>query len=348
MASSLALQPDGKVVAGGTTIVRGHVGGAGVEPAEVLLLARFNPDGSLDAGFGNAGTVLTPFARRDAEGRALVRQPSGHLVLAGEVGSRPSSGGPGGRAAFLLARYRADGALDRRFGGDGTVVTRFRHRRSGAAGLALRPRGGLVAAGSSGRSFALAAYRRDGSLDRRFGRGGRVLTSFPGFASSSAAAAARALAGQPNGRIVAGGVANRSCRRYWQCLRFALARYRPDGSLDRRFGQDGRVTTGSRDDGPPILGDGGIHALVAQPGGRVVAAGGLVRQVAGERLTLARYRPDGRLDRGFGTNGRALAGTFDGGEAHALALQPDGKLVAAGHGHHWFSTNGLVARFLGG
>jgi uncharacterized delta-60 repeat protein len=49
------------------------------------------------------------------------------------------------------------------------------------------------------------------------------------------------------------------------------------------------------------------------------------------RLCLARYNTDGTLDTSFGTGGKVttdFSGFSD--QAHALAVQPDGKLVAAG------------------
>jgi uncharacterized delta-60 repeat protein len=100
---------------------------------------------------------------------------------------------------------------------------------------------------------------------------------------------------------------------------FALARYNPDGTLDPTFGTGGTVTTGLEL----------AFALVVQADGKLVAAGlvGLV----GSDFALARYNPDGTLDPSFGTGGTVttdFAGADD--AAHALAVQADGKLVAAG------------------
>jgi uncharacterized delta-60 repeat protein len=51
VAEAGALQPDGKIV------VAGYAGPTG---SQTLALARYNPDGSLDATFGSGGTVVTP------------------------------------------------------------------------------------------------------------------------------------------------------------------------------------------------------------------------------------------------------------------------------------------------
>ena len=126
------------------------------------------------------------------------------------------------------------------------------------ANAAVVQDGKVVAAGSamvgSTVDFALARYRRDGSLDRTFGTGGRVTTDFGG-----GGAQATALGVQADGKLVAAGIAG-------PCCAFGLARYRANGRLDAGFGTGGKVTTdfGSDDVG---------HALVVQADGNLVAAG---------------------------------------------------------------------------
>lgn len=84
--------------------------------------------------------------------------------------------------------------------------------------------------------------------------------------------------------------------------RFALARYLPDGTLDRAFGDDGRVVAGP-------AGRGAL-AVVVQPG-RIVAAGGARTETA-DLFALVRLLPDGRPDVTFGTNGTVTT-DFHGG-----------------------------------
>ena len=105
-ASSLVLQPDGKLVAAGDS-------NAGVSGD--FTVVRYLPDGRLDPSFGVGGAVTTDFGGSDLA-RALVLQPDGKLVAAGE-------GGPG--ADFVLARYLPDGRLDATFGVGGKVTTDF-------------------------------------------------------------------------------------------------------------------------------------------------------------------------------------------------------------------------------
>jgi uncharacterized delta-60 repeat protein len=96
------------------------------------------------------------------------------------------------------------------------------------------------------------------------------------------------------------------------------------GNLDLTFGKDGKITTdfsGGYDE---------AQALAVQPDGKLVAAG-RSDSGSGYDFALARYNKDGSLDAGFG-QGRKSTTSFGGSydDAYALALQPDGRLVAAG------------------
>ena len=125
---------------------------------------------------------------------------------------------------------------------------------------------------------------------------------------------------QPDGKLVAAaaGIVGIGYRG------FGLARYNPDGTLDGTFGTGGIVIT------PIGTADDWARALVLQPDGKLVAAG-ISENGVTPNFALARYNADGTLDGSFGTGGTVETpiGTSE-GSAYALALQPDGKLVAAG------------------
>jgi uncharacterized delta-60 repeat protein len=106
----------------------------------------------------------------------------------------------------------------------------------------------------------------------------------------------------------------------------ALARYDADGSLDGSFDGDGKAATDFGGD------DAGADVAV-QPDGKIVVVGGSVGGFA-----VARYNVDGSLDSSFDGNGK-LTTDFggSGSAAYGLALQPDGKIVAAGHGGAGFA-----------
>jgi uncharacterized delta-60 repeat protein len=205
-AFSVALQPDGKIVAAGQTFINGSLD---------FALARYNRDGTLDASFGTGGTVTTDFAgERSRQDRAfsVAVQPDGKIIAAGQATIRSFD--------FALARYNRDGTLDASFGTGGTVTTSFGNGSFDfARSVALQPNGKIVAAGQvlfiGGFDFALARYSRDGTLDASFGTGGTVTTDFAGSDDG-----ALSVGVQPNGKIVAAGQAIIGGR-----ILFGLARY---------------------------------------------------------------------------------------------------------------------------
>jgi uncharacterized delta-60 repeat protein len=125
---------------------------------------------------------------------------------------------------------------------------------------------------------------------------------------------------------------------------FALARYKPNGSLDTSFSGDGKLTT---DFG---TGD-AANAVVLEGDGKIVAAGRGAGG-GGYAFALARYRANGSLDPSFSGDGKQTTDfgfpTQIGG-ASGVALQGDGKIVAVGVGTGQSQTDDFaVARYLGG
>lgn len=340
-ASSVAVQPDGKIVA---------AGGAGDD----FALVRFRRDGNLDTGFGSGGKVTTDFGGVEFA-NAVAVQPDGRILAAGDADGD-----------FALARYQPDGSLDATFGGDGRLVTDL-GKRDAAWRVLLVPEGRIVVAGVSSGSFALVRYGPDGSLDPSFGNGGHVVSDF-GVASRVGAAAA------PGGKVVVSGFA--SVRREDLQFELVVARYAADGTRDGSFGIDGIVVTrppphwlggdavAVQPDGKIVIaahghtrrgewgfallrykvdgsldaafGEGGwvvspvgpgATALAIGRGGRIIAAGGSSDP---GNFTVARYTPSGRLDRRFGRRG-SLTTDFGGSDLPwGLVVQADGRILVAG------------------
>lgn len=299
-AHDVAIQSDGKIVAAGTA-----------EGAR-FALARYDPDGALDPSFGETGKVVTKLTGGHVIALAIAIQPDGKILAAGRAA------GAGGR--FALARYEPDGTLDASFGESGKVLTNFTKGPDLALAMAIQADGRIVAAGraaGAGRRFALARYDADGTLDLSFGRKGRVFTNLtPGDD------AARDVAIQSDGRIVAAGHAS------GKASRFALTRYLPDGALDPTFGGNGKIFT----DLTPGIDN--AFGVAIQPDGRIVAAGYASGPRAAARnssFAFVRYRPNGALDRTFSGDGkRRVNFTPQRDWAMDLAIQPNGKIVAAG------------------
>jgi uncharacterized delta-60 repeat protein len=234
------------------------------------------------------------------------------LVLVSVVGlARPAEAAPG--------------SLDASFGHEGVVRVKLGGTYDWAFASAVQPDGRILAAGVTNSQgtydFAVVRYTPDGSLDATFGAGGVVITDF-----AHSYDWAYALALQPDGNIVVGGLSDAGGGKH-----FALARYHPDGSLDGSFGDGGRVLSRLQ----PLT-SGILHGLVVQPDGKIVAAGVTYEDTVTANpngdFMVARYLPDGSPDPGFGIGG-VVTTDFDHGsydEANAVALQPDGRIVVGG------------------
>jgi len=159
-----------------------------------------------------------------------------------------------------------------------------------------------------------------GVLDQTFGSHGIVGTNVGnGSTSSPQSVAIYANAGTINdGKIVAAGYTYDSSN----LGVFAVARYTAAGALDPTWGSNGLVTTsfGRRTAGFAF--GAGI-----QGDGKVLLAG-----TSSSAFTLARYNSNGSLDTSFGNNGIGLThfGKKSSDLASDLAIQPDGKIIAAG------------------
>ena len=104
----------------------------------------------------------------------------------------------------------------------------------------------------------------------------------------------------------------------------ALARYTPQGALDGTFGDGGKVVL----DGGTMVE--AIRALALDPDGTIVAAGFVDGEHRGN-LLCARFRHDGTLDPTFGQGGMTVTDFGSKSDRlEAVALQPDGWIVAAG------------------
>jgi uncharacterized delta-60 repeat protein len=152
-ATGIAFQPDGNIV------VSGYSGG-------VWDILRYQPDGTLDASFGNGGVVTTSFPNGSVQdvATALALQPDGKIVVAGYS----YDGAQDGNFNFALGRYNPDGSLDTTFSFDGLVTTDLFGAEQNDLGtaLALQPDGRIVVVGDSQDQFGnniigLARYNGD-------------------------------------------------------------------------------------------------------------------------------------------------------------------------------------------
>lgn len=320
-APDVALQTDGRVVA-----VSGN------------LLARFNVDGSLDAGFGSGGVVTVDFYGSRDRLHAVAVQPDGQIVVAGY--SIDGVNSPV-QEDIIIARYNADGTLDTSFGNGGEVVTDFEAHADAAHDLIIQPDGRIIVTGSAATideggfgvyysDFAAARYTPAGELDDTFGNGGRASTSLDQEMDASYGSALQA-----DGKLVLAGrigVADSD---------IGVVRYNSDGSLDPSFGNGGilRNLTSRWDEAADVA---------VQPDGRILVVGftlheGGILNDEPDTLTVERFNSDGTYDATFGTGGRARVPHLAPGRA--VALQPDGGILVAAVDQGGESADWALTRF---
>jgi len=342
-ALAAAIQADEKVVIAGVvdySILGLPTSGYIVPSSGHVALARYDPDGSLDATFGANGkaTADLEYHTDDSLSDVVAVQADGKIVAA-VAWSGPLD------QDFGLVRYNPDGTLDGSFGNAGQVTTDLSwdfppagcqdYRGPGVTvdtprALAVQPDGKIVVAGKStcndtGESaFALVRYNPDGSLDATFGTGGKVITHF----GTRHVASAEAIALQADGKLVVAGYSR--TRTPGPPFEFALARYHPDGTLDATFGNSGRVTTNVS------AGNDYGRAIALQEDGKIVVLGNYLTGLMTPEAALVRYGANGSIDTSFGVNGR-VTGSFatQHFEPKSMTLQADGKIVVAGNAGAW-------------
>jgi uncharacterized delta-60 repeat protein len=311
----------------------------------VSALIRLTPAGVVDASFG---------------GRPNFSEPPGQVHLNRDwisailfQGRRLLIGGLNGRG--FLMRLQADGSLDRSFAHSGllTVPPRPEGRNeqgslnSGITGLSHAAEGGIYAVGFAAGASMLVRLDRDGTLDRSFGVGGVV--------RANAAAKRRCACSQANGiardrqgrLLLVGATAESSASE-----RIFLARYHPDGNLDRTFGQRGIVRLAP---GDVSSGD----AVAVQSNGRIVIGGSATPWRTSDRggthgrssAILYRFLPDGRLDRDFFHRGlfRSRFG-FVSSTSHQVRVNPRGRISLGINGGPYRTSERFyaIARFRSG
>lgn len=313
---SIALQPDGKILATGVSFHNSN--------DSSIFLARYHSYGELDESFGSNqnGKVSVSLGGTNETAYAIALQSDHKVIVAGSTFLNSTY-------QFGLARYNSDGTLDRSFGesGTGLVNTPIGGYNDSIQSLVLQRDGKIIVAGYSSTStyshFVIARYTSNGVLDSSFGSNmnGKVVFDFDNNTRNYATS----VAIQSDEKIVVAGYSYTGAPNQSQ---FAVARYTPDGLPDSSFGasQTGKVKT-------QIRASGGDHATSVriQPDGKMILAGYSIYPT--RDFALVRYNSDGIPDETFGTHGVSIidiAGTSD--EINALALQPDGKIVAGGYG----------------
>jgi uncharacterized delta-60 repeat protein len=325
-ATTVAIQPNGKILVAGS---RGNQGFLGLNDNGNFAIARYNADGTLDKSFDHDGKVFFGFhGVGGSVANALAIMSDGRLLVAGTADTIGFTDFGRNNKDFAVARLFSDGSLDHSFGevvdlktgsrsGKATFGFGGEDETEGANAIALAPDGKIVLGGVGGAhksTWAIAQLNANGTLDKTFGTiagHGKFHEAFPDGANLLD------LSVQPNGDIIAVGGTRAD---------FAIGRIKSDGQLDQTFGRDGLVQTdmGGNDEAKTV---------------RVTREGILVAGGSSGKFALARYKTNGSLDTSFGAGGKVITAMAGGDAVLATSLTPDGKLLA-------FGRSGSVARYI--
>lgn len=364
-ASDMALQPDGKIVLAGLD---------GFAFADFAVV-RFNADGTPDGSFGTGGRVVTPVAARDDEILAVALQTDGKIVAAGYANT---SNDNSSIVDFAIVRYNPNGTLDTTFDGDGVFISSF-GQMDLAYAVAIQADGKILASGLSRTedfsqtSAAMLRLNTDGSLDTTFDGDGKLtfsLTGFETFVDIKAQADAKIIVSGvsgSNGALVARLNPDGSfdttfdgdgMAAFIANVQFTAAVLQTDGKIVAvgytsgqnvpviaRFSPNGSLDTGFSGDGYEIVPLPGeisteFNAVAIQSNGKIVAVGGT------NDFHVARFNTDGTLDTSLWGTGGIVTTDFTAGSSdapHAVKIQTDGKILAAGNSNFSFAA----ARYLG-
>jgi uncharacterized delta-60 repeat protein len=257
--------------------------------------------------FNADGTLDTSFAPTgtgfDYDVRAIVLQPDGKILVGGYFTKY------NGTSVGRLARLNADGTLDASFALSGTGLNNYVFK------IALQPDGKILVGGTFSNynntpRNALARLNADGTLDPSFALTGAGLGGF-----------VQAIVVQPDGKLLVGG----NLQSYDSEARGSLVRLNANGTLDASFASTDVVVSGT------------VTAMALQPDGKVVAGGSFISP-NGTPLNIGRLNPDGTPDASFAPLGLGLSSSV-----RALAVQPDGQLVAGGA---FTNYNGIARNYI--
>lgn len=311
---ALTLQSDGKILVVGS-VVDDQVGG--------FFILRLNSDGSLDTTFGLGGIVRIS-VNGASNGISISVQPDGKILAAGTAFSPEDD-------FFLVLRLNSNGSLDTSFGNSGSARVSFGFIDF-FEDMALQTDGRIILMGngdvsSSNPYVAMARFTSNGTLDPTFGGDGTVTTQGIGLSGTS-------MALQTDGKLLVGGESQGD---------FAVLRLNTNGSFDTSFDNDGLAVTSF---GPT---SDMVNDLVALPDNKIVAVGetAIGQTLLDLDVAIARFNSNGSIDTTFGTGGKVVTRIGTGSDLmNAVAIQTDGKILAAGAGTETGSSQLTAIRYL--
>ena len=332
---------------GSTAILKIHVERDEALKGPIAVSVKNLPDGV------TASTGTIPEGKTDAE-LTLIATASAPMspTATGATSSSSSAAAPQPTVTFSVDKTAHDvplaltvrplsGSADKAFGKDGTVRMKMGVylKRDHANTIALTSDEKILLGGQKDDHFAVYRLRPDGQPDASFGKQGlAVAAGAPGTIEK--------LLVDADGSFVALGADQ------YEGSGVMLAKFTKDGQLDPAFGKNGSVNY--KFSGFAYH---GVSDAVRQSDGKMVIVGAIGNERGGSggmsdgKSLLARFNPDGGVDRSFGGGGRVIGAPQEFGYADDVELGPNDTLVVVGSTYnHWGDTWGsnvfYLARYL--
>ncbi len=295
-----------------------------------FAVTRFNADGTLDTSFSQDGKLTIPLGNQfvSARATAVAVQPDGRMIVVGQASQMATiSTIQFVDSDFAMVRLNQDGTLDSTFGNGGVVITSLNGFASPSV-VKLQSNGRILVGGQGeGGYLTVVRYLANGALDRSFSGDGIFSLVSPNVSSASV----NDLVVQPDGKIVAVGEQSPLVTRVYPS-NLVILRLNANGSLDRTFGTNGRIT-------PASLMRTATRVLLDNDGS-IIVGGNAVRFQNGSlfsQMVLTRYSALGEFIFEYPVPQFEETSSFNptltfpvNSTLKSLALQSDGKVVAAG------------------
>jgi uncharacterized delta-60 repeat protein len=356
-AKSIALQPDGKIIAGGETYTINA-------STRDFAAIRLNTTGILDTSFDTDGISKTDInVNSDDYGNALALQEDEKIVLVGKTFNI-------NKYNIALVRYNIDGSLDTSFSSDGKQTSNISAGDDIANSVAIQPGGTIVLAGSTvtaqfsyigfnnithivpqNNDFLVLNYSTQGNLEGAFSTDGFAKLAFQEGQNDFG----YGICLQNDGKIIVVGSAENGPA--------------TDFGICRLHANNGFLTLKNQ----LYTSFGGeffrSNCIAVQGDSKIMIAGGNMPTTIKSNFALARYNVYGRLDNTFSGDGKLIISSAVLGEYAypcGMAIQADGKILIAGSANpggfnkfaiirlnangtfdNTFGTNGMVFPYIG-
>ena len=295
---------------------------AGYSSFADLNVLRYNINGTLDNSFNEDGITSEKVESSNDNGRILVKENNGKLLLIGTKKNRIIN--TLGSSDIAIAKYNQDGSLDDSFGVNGKSTLILDQQVNTPRKAALQPDGKILVLNeysnfaSSNNGHEVIGFNSDGSLDSSFGINGKVSISTSSFSSSFSSLSA--LHVREDGGFF---VINHGYSPIDNSEPFALyiTSFSSDGSVNTNFGNGGTAYQEG------LFVSGVDPEIAVQPDGKIIISTYSQGSIGGFGFALFRFNSDGTIDTSF--ENEVL--TINAGSApFTVFLEPDGKILVAG------------------